>query len=46
MFKVSQKVIQSAETTLNEADVTSSNISRLFVWTCQKKKNKKKKIHV
>ena len=35
-----QEVAQSAETTPNEAEVTSSNPSHPLMWTCQKKKKK------
>jgi hypothetical protein len=38
-----QEVTQSAETTPNEAEVTSSNPPPSLVWTCQKKEKKKKK---
>jgi hypothetical protein len=38
-----QEVAQSAETTPNEAEVTSSNPPPPLVWTCQKKEKKKKK---
>jgi hypothetical protein len=35
-----QEVAQSAGITHNKADVTSSDLPPLLVWTCQKKKKK------